>query len=142
MSENLKATYRKLSPELRARYRQRFAAMIAELVVYEELTARRHRVSFKTGPGNYDLLVNGKRVELKACNTDFEWIARSRNPMYPGCAEIMPSQFDILIYVEFSDTMDVIDFFIFTRRETLTLPFTHQERTGYAKRYQLSESPP
>jgi hypothetical protein len=60
--------------------------------------------------------------------------------MYPGCAEIMPSQFDILVYVELNGAMDVIDYFILTRREAFTLPYTHQERTGYTKRYQLSES--
>jgi hypothetical protein len=47
----------------------------------------------------------------------------------------MPSHFDILVYVELNGAMDVIDYFIFTRREALTFPYTYQERTGYAKRY-------
>jgi hypothetical protein len=140
MSELVKNSYQNLDSEFRHRYRGRFTAIVGELVVYEELVKRRYRPSIKSGQSKFDFLVNGKRVVVKSCNTAYVWITRAHNPMFPGCAEIMPSQFDVLIYVELNNAMDVIDYFIFTRREALTLPYTHQERTGYAKRYQLSES--
>ncbi len=140
MSELMKNSYQNLAPELRNRYRRRFTTIIGELVVYEELVKRGSRPSLQSGQRNYDLVVNSKRVVVRSCNTDYVWITRALNSLYPGCAEIMPSHFDILVYVELNGAMDVIDYFIFTRREALTFPYTHQERTGYAKRYQLSES--
>jgi len=120
------------------KFRGRFTQLIGELSVYEELKSRGYDVALKSGQGRYDLLVNKKKVEVKACNRDNTWIKKIG--ANAGCAGIKPSKFDFLIYVEFDDSLEEFDFYIFSKEEAESFPFTHQEKTWYAKRYEKSES--
>jgi hypothetical protein len=41
-----------------------------------------------------------------------------------GCSGIKPSKFDVLIYVEFDDSLNSFEHYIFTQKEAETLPLS------------------
>jgi hypothetical protein len=136
--EIVKECYLNLPEEIRSKYRGKFTPIIDELEVYNELTNRGFSVAFKSGQGSFDLLVNEKKkLEVKACNRDNTWVKKDS---VAGCSGIKPSKFDVLIYVEFDDSLSSFEHYIFTSKEAMTFPFTYQEKSFFARSYVNSES--
>ena len=124
--------YRSLSPEVKDKFRGRFTSIIDELEVYEELRNRGFEVSFKSGQGSYDLLVNKKKkIEVKSCNINNKWVREGLATV--GCSNIKPTKFHILIYVEFDDSLNSFKHYVFTSNETLRFPPTEKERLWIAR---------
>jgi hypothetical protein len=137
--EVVKNCYLGLPREIHEKYRGRFTPIIDELEVCKELRNKGFDVSFKSGQGSYDLLVNGKKkIEVKGCNCDNIWV--KKGTAIRGASGIKPSKFDFLIYVEFDDSLSKFDHYIFTAKEAEAFPSTNKEKIWFASRYKNSKS--
>ena len=133
----LKEVYLRLPPDLRDKLRGRFTQLLGELSVLEELQKQGYDVELKSGRGGYDLLVNKKRIQVKACNIDDAWV-KLRG--IAGCSGVNPSKFDVLVYVELDDSLKNIAYYIFSRDETQNFPYASKEKKWDARKYSESEN--
>lgn len=67
----------------------------------------------------FDILFDGKKIEVKSCNKDNQW-AKSENII--GFDQIDPNKFDFLICVSFNGNFKDIRYYVFSRDECLTFP--------------------
>lgn len=138
----VKEAYQGLPEDFKKKYRGKFTSILGELKVYEELKNQGYAVPLKSGQASYDLALGKKKVEIKPCNRDNTWI-RSKffgTEFIAGCSGIKPSKFDILIYVEFDDSLSQFEYYVFDNTQAATFPYTYREKTWYAKNYLNSES--
>jgi len=126
--------------ELRDRFRGKFTSILGEVLAIQGLIENGFidRINeLRFGQSSYDLRVNEKKVEVKACNINNTWITReksSKKQIRSGAARIKPAKFDVLLFVEFNDDLDR-NYFLFTNEEAKRFPLMSKEVRWYAKRY-------
>lgn len=133
----LKEIYLSLPSEFRDKLRGKVTQLLGELAVLEELKKQKHRVELKFWNNTYELFINDKRTEIKVCNIDDAWV-KLRG--ITGCSGINTKNFDVLIYVEFDDSLKNFACYIFSRDEAENFPNTLQGEKIDSQKATVSEN--
>ena len=137
--KNIQDAWMTVPEELRDKFRGKITSILGEALAIQGLIENGFKdkiEELRFGRSSYDLKVNGKKVEVKACNMDNTWIKRETfiKQTRSGASRIKPSKFDILLFVEFNDAVDR-NYFLFTSDEAKQFPLMSREVGWYAKKY-------
>ncbi|MEY4731296.1 MAG: hypothetical protein RL681_242 [Candidatus Parcubacteria bacterium] len=86
-----------------------------ELAVLAKLSEYGYKVEWHGGREPFDILADGKKIEVKSCNYDNEWATKSN--LVGGWDRINPAKFDYLVCVSFNKDFENVRYFIFTNDE-------------------------
>lgn len=137
--KNIEDAWKTIPKELKDKFRGKFTSILGEALAIQGLiengfTDKIEELRF--GQASYDLKVNGKKIEVKACNRDNTWIKKQAfiKEIRSGAPRIRPSKFDVLLFVDFNDDLDR-GYFLFTSDEAKEFPLMSREVAWYAKKY-------